>query len=413
MDSDALPSCLTYIENCYDSFDLIRFYKDFKFAQKEVAESIFKKCIGRFKRAENYQLRKWATTIGSNNFEILNRINVSQYWRNLRVKEARKEAIVNAEESIYKKLMIKFQSSPSGKRKRKENDIQKNYTLTIVPPTADNRWLINECDISLKFFELQEAAVEYIEEVKGAPLEESVYEIMSIQNILLMKPRQYNNQMLHIFGEKLLTKIYLQQFDLWVDGCPRFHDEEIASIQKIVNPLEGCKSENELWNTYIDPLLDSLLSNPENGVHLRWTNLNDNEQGSERPDSVISVMMQSNWGESLGYGEAKIAEPIDNKFMLACITVYTTTLGADGIYTMLELSRIQIPQAVESLELLTTQSTLKQLLQVAYVFEKIRQQKKEETKEFFLMKRYGPGLVQLRELISDKKDRKRPCTLRF
>lgn len=80
---------------------------------------------------------------------------------------------------------------------------------------------------------------------------------------------------------------------------------------------------------------------------------------------------------------------------------------------MLELTHIQIPRSVESLEQLTTQSLLKQLLQVAYVFEKIRQQKKEETEEFFRMKRYGPGLVQLQELISDKIDRKRPCTLRF
>lgn len=59
--------------------------------------------------------------------------------------------------------------------------------------------------------------------------------IRSIQNILLMKPRQYNNQMLDIFGGKLLTEVYLQQFDLWVDGCPSFHDEETTSIQKIVN----------------------------------------------------------------------------------------------------------------------------------------------------------------------------------
>ncbi|KAG0985382.1 hypothetical protein G6F57_008865 [Rhizopus arrhizus] len=168
--------------------------------------------------------------------------------------------------------------------------------------------------------------------------------------------------MLDIFREKLLTEVYLQQFDLWVDGCPSFHDEETTSIQKIVNdyvqkrttlkvanhklcslvlemdsikasavnairrlmeklplvqPLEGCKSENELWNTYVYPLLDSLLSNVENGVHLRWTNLNDTEQGSERPDSVISVTMQSNWSENLEYGKAKIAEPTDNKFMLA------------------------------------------------------------------------------------------------
>ncbi|PHZ09166.1 uncharacterized protein RHIMIDRAFT_294674 [Rhizopus microsporus ATCC 52813] len=101
--------------------------------------------------------------------------------------------------------------------------------------------------------------------------------------------------------------------------------------------------------------------NVENGVHLRWTNLSDTEQGSERPDSAISVIMQSNWGKSLGYGEAKIAELTDDKLMLAwdlCrlghfsketinissikssipfqvkghgISIYTTALSADGI----------------------------------------------------------------------------------
>ncbi|KAG1032426.1 hypothetical protein G6F43_013773 [Rhizopus delemar] len=48
------------------------------------------------------------------------------------------------------------------------------------------------------------------------------------------------------------------------------------------------------------------------------TNLNDTtEQGSERPDSAISVIMQSNWSKNLRYGEAKIEEPTVNKFMLA------------------------------------------------------------------------------------------------
>ncbi|KAI9005823.1 hypothetical protein CLU79DRAFT_824718 [Phycomyces nitens] len=487
MDSDALPSCLTYIENCYESFNLISFYKNFMFGQKDAAESIFKKCIGRFKRVENDDLRAWANTIAANNFEILNRTDASQYWRKLNVKEARKEAVANAEESIYKKLIIKFQSPPNGKRKRKESDMQKKYTLTIVPPTADNRWLINKCDVSQLFFELQEEAAQYIEETKEVPLEESVYELMSLQNILLIKPHQYNDRMLDIFGETLLTKVYQQQLGLWVDDCPSFDDEEATSIQEIVSsymqkhtplkvathklcslviemdhiktsainairrlmeklpvvqPLEGCKSENELCNTYVDPLLDSLLSDPENGVHLRWTNLNDTDEGLERPDSVISIM-QSNWGNNLGYGEVKIEEPTTNKFMLAwnlCrlghfskdtinttsnkssisfqvkghyITVYITTLNADGIYTMVELIHLQIPQSVENLDRLTTKSSLEKLLWVAHMFEKIRQQKKEESSEFVQMKRYGPGLAQFRELISDKRDRKRPCTLRF
>lgn len=61
------------------------------------------------------------------------------------------------------------------------------------------------------------------------------------------------------------------------------------------------------------------------------------------------------------------------------ITVYVTTLGADGIYTMLEVA----PQSVESLELLTTESTLKQLLQVAYVFENTDNKRKRRQKNSF------------------------------
>ncbi|OAD70343.1 hypothetical protein PHYBLDRAFT_171726 [Phycomyces blakesleeanus NRRL 1555(-)] len=59
---------------------------------------------------------------------------------------------------------------------------------------------------AVPLFKLQEAVVEYIKEAKEILLEESVYGLMSIQYILLMKPRQYNNQMLDIFGGKLLTE---------------------------------------------------------------------------------------------------------------------------------------------------------------------------------------------------------------
>ncbi|KAG1464220.1 hypothetical protein G6F55_001923 [Rhizopus delemar] len=62
--------------------------------------------------------------------------------------------------------------------------------------------------------------------------------------------------------------------------------------------------------------MDSIKTGSVHAVR-QLTSLNDTEQGSERPDSVISVIMQTNLGKNLGYREAKIAEPTDNKFMLA------------------------------------------------------------------------------------------------
>lgn len=56
------------------------------------------------------------------------------------------------------------------KYRKKKAVSRERYTLMIVPPTADNKWFINECDTSLKFFELQEASVKYIKEKKEVHL---------------------------------------------------------------------------------------------------------------------------------------------------------------------------------------------------------------------------------------------------
>ncbi|ORE01230.1 hypothetical protein BCV72DRAFT_310237 [Rhizopus microsporus var. microsporus] len=35
-------------------------------------------------------------------------------------------------------------------------------------------------------------------------------------------------------------------------------------------PIERCSNETDVWSTYVDPVLDSLLSNIEEGAHLKW-----------------------------------------------------------------------------------------------------------------------------------------------
>lgn len=188
----------------------------------------------------------------------------------------------------------------------------------------------------------------------------------------------------------------------------------------LIKPIERCKSENEIWNTFIDPVLDPLVTNIEEGVHLRWSNLNDTEQGPERPDSAISVLVQSNWGKNLGYGEAKIAEPTDNKFMLAwdlcrlgyfskeninnnnneasvsfqikghAMTLYVTKLKSDGIYTMFEFGKVDVPESAETLETLTNQKSLQTLIEISFMIEKIRKQKKRKRSCLFLKKKIWP-----------------------
>ncbi|KAG0176762.1 hypothetical protein DFQ28_002442 [Apophysomyces sp. BC1034] len=304
-------------------------------------------------------------------------------------------------------------------------------------------------------------------------------DIRAIQHILLLKPEQYSDVMISVFGEKLLSNLHTSQADLWLGDCTEFDEQEINKIQNIVDsyqsrkislkvansklcsltlemdnlktsvvnairrlmeklplcqPLEAITSETELWSAYADPVLDSLLSSPEEWIHLRWTNKKDTDDGVERPDGVISVLSQLRWGRNYGHGEVKIAEPTDNTYVLAwdlcrlahfnrCLINYTSTKAAfafqvkelafDGLYTMCEITNIQIPKSVDYLDTMVTRRSLRRLLQVAHVFEKVTKQKQEVEEVFLSMKRSGPSLTQLEELISEKRDRKLPCTLRF
>lgn len=72
---------------------------------------------------------------------------------------------------------------------------------------------------------------------------------------------------------------------------------------------------------------------------------------------------------------------------------------------MIELNRIHIPKSVNSMDTLVTRRSLMCLMQVAYVFDKIKKEKTNTSLNFLSMKRVGPNLEQLGTVINEKKDR--------
>lgn len=74
-------------------------------------------------------------------------------------------------------------------------------------------------------------------------------------------------------------------------------------------------TESELWCTYFDPMLSSVISDPDRSVHLRWTNAIPAENGKSRPDAVISEKPQLVFGSSRGYGEAKVLQGSCSKLL--------------------------------------------------------------------------------------------------
>ncbi|KAI7856466.1 hypothetical protein BDC45DRAFT_56076 [Circinella umbellata] len=75
--------------------------------------------------------------------------------------------------------------------------------------------------------------------------------------------------------------------------------------------------ETELWSSFFDPILSSVLSDPEKNVILRWSNVIPDEGSTSefiqvRLDALICEIDQLRWGRTIGYGEVKRAEPTTN-----------------------------------------------------------------------------------------------------
>lgn len=104
-----------------------------------------------------------------------------------------------------------------------------------------------------------------------------------------------------------------------LDTNDRHYISHKYSLKKL--PLTAIKDkttigEGELLTTYFDPILASILANPDENVLLRWANVTCDATRDKRPDATISKLTQLVFGPSLGFGEAKVAQATCDKYML-------------------------------------------------------------------------------------------------
>ncbi|KAG2214353.1 hypothetical protein INT47_000909 [Mucor saturninus] len=73
----------------------------------------------------------------------------------------------------------------------------------------------------------------------------------------------------------------------------------------------------ELWSIIFDPILTTLLFDPDLDILLRRTNVVPEDDCASKiirvqPDAMICEIDQHNWGCTIGYSEAKMVEPEPN-----------------------------------------------------------------------------------------------------
>jgi hypothetical protein len=185
----------------------------------------------------------------------------------------------------------------------------------------------------------------------------------------------------------------------------RFVNALILMIRKMpCEPLAENLNEAELGARYIDPFLSGLFDEPDNNMFLRWTNENTMESrmqpcpSTSRPDLCVTSLISDKWNTNHAYGKVKSAEGGAN--YLVCydlvevgtlckdgldgqamdgilgiqvagrtIAFYLATLPFDGVYVMLELTKMEIPDCLIKLPKLLMD--LPEILMVLDVFHRL------------------------------------------
>ncbi|KAI9261944.1 hypothetical protein EDC94DRAFT_635030 [Helicostylum pulchrum] len=217
----------------------------------------------------------------------------------------------------------------------------------------------------------------------------------------------------------------------------------VAAMRKL--PLLAIKTKNsigeyELFTMYFDPILSSLLSDPERNVLLRWSNITSEESGSLRPDATISKIHQRDFGPSFGFGEVKVAytstdnhalchdllrlgvfskDTIDiNKLQAALtfqihgfhVTFFLTRLRHDGMYIMQEIGDLTFPRSLEELVSFVNLKNIRTLLMISEAFWRLCRPLSDSESWEAKRRPTHPGIYSL---IDSSKNRHRYCSLRF
>lgn len=210
-------------------------------------------------------------------------------------------------------------------------------------------------------------------------------------------------------------------------------------------PMDEDVNEAELCSRFIDPFLTGIFDDPDQGVCLRWTNESTIEAKTgvgfttSRPDLCITKCCGVKWKSSLGYGEAKASvreqdhyvlckdllkvaifckDSLDNQLMQGILGIqiigrtirfYLLALPAKGLYVMLELATIKVPDSLQTLPSFIPE--LPNILKVLDVFHRICVPDSDADR---CKSRRAPTLSiqNFNQLFTLSKNRKKPCHLK-
>ncbi|KAG1373854.1 hypothetical protein G6F61_009828 [Rhizopus arrhizus] len=183
-----------------------------------------------------------------------------------------------------------------------------------------------------KLFDIYQAEATKLSNIGLMKTETHLHEILSLTNIIILFNHMTNNKkatsttndkfeeiivkMSRVIQAVEDNKMTRSDAELELLNFARRQTYYISRmIRSINNALQKLPSnviknatsisENELFNMYFDPILSSIISDPEKNTLLRWSNKKPEENKGMRPDATITKIQQLKYGYNLGHGEVK------------------------------------------------------------------------------------------------------------
>ncbi|KAI9353944.1 hypothetical protein BD770DRAFT_445279 [Pilaira anomala] len=318
-------------------------------------------------------------------------------------------------------------------------------------------------------------------------IETNLHELLSHTNILLLSPDQYSETLLEVFSEETLNSLHsrltntfnnrfieidnneelrvLNEVSKAIDAVEknkidrseaelilltlaRGKEYHLAKAIKAINnllqklPTNSIKhinslSETELFTTYIDPILVSIISDPERNTLLRWSN-KKSEENDLRPDATITKLRQMKYQHNLGHGEVKVDDSCNHVLALDLLRIglltkdsldfnklenclgfqvngfnivfYIMSLDFKKIYTLTEITRFKVPNSIHGLSAFLSQKNFHALVYICQIFwSNCIIASNEEV----LIERFSPTVENLYRLIDASRSKYRECSLSF
>lgn len=210
--------------------------------------------------------------------------------------------------------------------------------------------------------------------------------------------------------------------------------------------IEEDLNESELCTRFVDPFLSGLFDDLDNGMYLRWTNETTFEArirpdlSNQRPDLCITKSCGVKWDTSCDFGEAKPAvhgqnhylvckdllraavfckNSLDNQHMDGILEIqivgrtvkfYVLLLSATGLYVLLDLAEIMIPDSLQNLASLVTE--MSNIMKTLHAFDNICV-RTNDTETLIKRLTLTISTTMFDQVFSTSKSRKRQCYLKL